>query len=71
MVNRSDWCGGNALSLEVTGTGDRQVKSFDSGDGAPVLKVRYSLTDIPESGGCTSQSVTLTIDKSNGDAFET
>ena len=70
VVNRADWCGGNALSLEVTGTGDGQVNSFDAGDGAPVLKVRYKLIDIPEGGGCTTNRLTLTIDKSNGDAHQ-
>ena len=71
VVNRTDWCGGNALSLEVTGTGERQVKSFDTGNGAPILKVAYELTNMPAGGGCTTNSLVVTIDKSSGDAFET
>ena len=42
IVNRSGWTSGNAMVFIITGTGERDAESFNSGIFAPVLHVEYS-----------------------------
>jgi hypothetical protein len=40
IVNRPGWASGNAISLVITGSGQRVAKSFETG-APPVLHVEY------------------------------
>ncbi|MBF0446684.1 MAG: VWA domain-containing protein [Magnetococcales bacterium] len=74
IVNRPGWCGGNALSLIVTGTGGpgkRTAASYESNPGlAPVLTVTWDPDSIPVGGGCLVQSVIKQVSASSDDAEE-
>ncbi len=69
VVNRELWCGGNAMTLFVEGTGSRLARTFDYGDGsdAPVLEITYDATSIPADGGCAIRSVFSSISAGNDD----
>lgn len=72
IVNRADYCGGNAIGFIVTGTGERVAKSFEhaDSDNAPVLRVTYDSASIPEAGGCLTREAVSHIDHSSADAYE-
>ncbi len=71
IVDRSGWCGGNALSLILEGTGLREAVSFDQIEKqAPLLKVRYDATSIPSSGGCTVAEAKASIASGSDDTEE-
>lgn len=43
IVNRAGWISGNAMAFIITGSGTKNVESFDSEPGAaPLLKITYS-----------------------------
>ncbi|MCC2637628.1 MAG: Tfp pilus assembly protein tip-associated adhesin PilY1-like protein [Moraxellaceae bacterium] len=64
VVNRADWCGGNALSLRVTSNGGSRtasVHSFEGNEGAaPVLIVSYT-TAAARTGSCISAPVDVVL----------
>lgn len=65
IVNRPGWCGGNAMTLFIDGTGLRGVHSFNSDpDLAPVLNIRYAATG----GGCIRKTETAQIFVNTDDA---
>ena len=69
IVNKPDWCGGNAISLAINGEGTRLASAFERGAGdAPVLRVQYKLDSIPAGGGCLQRPENLTINNSAQDA---
>lgn len=72
VTSRSDWCGGNSLSLLIEGSGDREIYSFDDGDGskAPVLEVTYSTAGIGAGQGCLRRDFDLDVSASENDADE-
>lgn len=43
VVSRPGWSSGNALAFIITGSGRRVARSFNSGSGAPVLHVEYTV----------------------------
>ncbi|MFP5348668.1 MAG: VWA domain-containing protein [Gammaproteobacteria bacterium] len=48
IVNRPGWANGNAVSFVITGTGTKNVESFDTEPGAaPLLRVTYSSNTAP------------------------
>ena len=50
LVNRSDWTPGNAIAFVITGTGEREVQTFDKNpDLAPQLVVTYLPVNTVES----------------------
>ena len=58
IVNRSGWCGGNAMSFvirDLGAMGPRSATSFDGDPGrAPILRIDYDTTRPPGPGqGCT------------------
>ncbi|MEH6824771.1 MAG: PilC/PilY family type IV pilus protein [Motiliproteus sp.] len=68
VVNRSGWCGGNSLSLLVSGTGLRVAKSYERSPAqAPRLDITY---DVPAAGsiGCTSYPFGVQVNASSDDA---
>lgn len=68
IVNKSDWCGGNALGLRITGNGRRLAASYDLGAAnGPILRVEYNLSNVPTNGGCTTNTVVRRIDNKYDD----
>ena len=71
IVNRTGWCGGNAMVFIVSGSGSRIAHAFDAGgSGAPVLRINYDENTIPASGGCMSQVMTRRVSNGNDDVEE-
>lgn len=69
LVNKSSWCGGNAVAMIVNGDGPRLASAFDNGSAdGPILRVEYKLADIPATGGCSSTTVIAKISGKNDDA---
>lgn len=70
IVNQTEWCGGNALSLFIEGTGDaRFAHAFEDTTGTPPkLKLSYDPNTIPVGGGCMATSLSYRIDNGNNDA---
>jgi len=74
LVNQTDWCGGNAISLFLTGTGQREAVSHDliSGD-APNLRITYDPDTIPSGAGnegCINTIINKPVSASYDDAEE-
>lgn len=85
VVNRGDWCGGNAINFAFSGATERNIVSYDSAQvddnnqadtadlapaKAPVLNVSYDSTSIPVGGGCTVKYAVSAVDASANDAEE-
>ena len=72
IVNRSDWCGGNAMTLKLAGTGHRSAASYDAGSGtAPHLVIKYDLSSVPTDGSsCKKTTLTRQVAASSDDAQE-
>lgn len=71
VVNRSGWCGGNALSLIIAGSGKRSAESYNnSASTAPQLKVTYDPDSIPTTGGCVTAEVSYQVSHSKSDAVQ-
>jgi len=71
VVNKTGWCGGNALGLIIKGSGERLIDAYDSGSGtSPKLRVSYTLDDLPDSGGCTTSTFVTRISDPKDDATE-
>ncbi|WP_416307579.1 pilus assembly protein PilY [Neptunicella sp. SCSIO 80796] len=73
VVNRGDWCGGNALTLIVDGLGgsgasNRYIQSYDEGSGLGAeLVVSY---DKETATGCVSGDMYFQVDSQNNNAEE-
>ncbi|WP_461423283.1 PilC/PilY family type IV pilus protein [Ketobacter sp.] len=68
ITDRAGWCGGNALTLLIDGTGTRPAVSYDaSGGSAPRLVVEYDPTTIPEDGSCVSSALSYRINTASND----
>lgn len=71
IINRSGWCGGNAMAFKFAGSGTRTAVSYDGNPAnAPVLIVTYDPATIPAAGGCIRTSVQNQIVNGNDDAEE-
>ena len=71
VVDRTGWCGGNAVSLLIKGTGRRDAVSYEtSPDDAATLRVTYDGSSIPASGGCTQKSIVAVVADGDDDAEE-
>ncbi|MEE9320318.1 MAG: PilC/PilY family type IV pilus protein [Granulosicoccus sp.] len=71
VIDRNGWCGGNALSLVISGNGVRNAYAYESGaNKAPALKVTYDASTIPSNGGCMKRSVVSQISNWSDDAQE-
>ena len=65
------WCGGNAMSFRVTGTGRTVVHSFDSDPTkAPVLRVTFDQSGLTSGEGCIEKNVIFQTSVSRDDAEE-
>jgi len=66
VVNKSDWCGGNSVSFSIEGSGDRLASAFERSDQTvPVLKVKYRLDNVPDTGGCMLAPLATGLIQSN------
>jgi len=71
LVNQSDWCGGNAVSMLMQGTGIREAVAFDqSSVNSPTLRVTYASDSVPEGAYCSNRSAVLSISSNSDDATE-
>ncbi len=71
IVDQTDWCGGNPISLFVSGTGTRNAISFDNSPTyAPKLSFSYDASAIPVGGGCANKTTVASVKKSSDDAEE-
>lgn len=69
IVDRDDWCGGNAITLIITGTGSRQIKAYEQGSSeAPKLQYSYENSDTR---GCFRGTQTAQAGTTNDDTEET
>ena len=69
VIDRANWCGGNALSVIITGSGHRSAVSYDgNASEAPVLNIEYDPDSIPASpGGCVSSELSYRINATSDD----
>jgi type IV pilus assembly protein PilY1 len=71
IVNRSGWCGGNDMTFIISGTGQRSATSYDGTAGdAPLLRITYDTSSIPDGSGCMNSTYTKTVSDSSDDAEE-
>ena len=71
VVDRSEWCGGNAMAFIVSGSGHRIGSSRDNGEWtAPVLRVSYDPSTVDLDKSCLSASVQSRIAAPADDAVE-
>jgi len=75
IVNQTDWCGGNALTVFLDGAaGNLGSRSFFSGEGgsdyAPILRVTYSSTDPKADTGCRQSIGVAYVNGSSDDVEE-
>ncbi len=73
IVDQANWCGGNSLSMLISGTGlsTREARSFDqSPTDAPALRYTYDSNSIPPGGGCTEKTFVQAINANSDDAEE-
>jgi len=71
IVNRADWCGGNALALVFDGTGERSARSRDRDPWeVPVLKVSYDPGTVSQTTTCISKRAGVAVSSDTDDAEE-
>jgi len=73
VIDHPDWCGGNALSLFINGTGlpgdQREAVTFDkSPNDSAMLKLTYDSTSIPPGKGCIQVAPTFNVKRDSDDA---
>ncbi|MEH6472914.1 MAG: PilC/PilY family type IV pilus protein [Halopseudomonas sp.] len=67
IVNRSGWCGGNSLSLLISGSGLRIAKSYENDPSqAPKIEITYDPDSNPS--GCMNHEFGVRVDSSSDDA---
>ncbi|MCK5832022.1 MAG: VWA domain-containing protein, partial [Methylococcales bacterium] len=70
IVNRSGWCGNNALAVFLEGTGLRKVKSYEnSSTAAPKLSIQYD-EDTVAADACINEEFQSKISSGTDDAEE-
>jgi type IV pilus assembly protein PilY1 len=71
IVNRSGWCGGNAMAFLLTGSGIRTAYSYEGNASlAPRLVVDYDPDSAPSGGGCINQTLQAQVSGGINDAEE-
>ena len=70
IVNRSGWCGGNSLTLLISGSGARYAKSIEgSSTEAPHLSVNYDVDSVA-ADACMQTEQSILINASSDDVEE-
>ncbi|HEC15619.1 MAG TPA: VWA domain-containing protein [Sedimenticola sp.] len=73
IVNRSGWCGNNAMAFEISGpdVDNRVAYSYEgSPNKAPLLRVTYDPDTVPAGGGCINEWLYYRVGQSTDDAEE-
>jgi len=71
VIGRTDWCGGNAISLLISGTGFREVVAQEqSSVNAPTLTVFYAPETVPTGSYCSNRNSIATIRTGEDDVYE-
>lgn len=71
VVDRAGWCGGNAVTLIVEGTGIRSAISADNdANQAPALRVKYNTSSVGPGEGCRKTKIVSKIRERGDDAWE-
>ncbi len=71
VVNRAQWCGGNAMGFMLSGSATRDIVSYDASPAnSPVLKISYDSTSIPAGGGCAVKYAIAQVSTGYDDAEE-
>lgn len=72
VVDRTDWCGGNAMTFLLEGIdGRRLALAYESGsDVAPRLVVNYDASSVPSGTSCQQATLVRQISVGNDDAEE-
>jgi len=71
ITNQSDWCGGNALSVFIKGSGNRFAKSVEANPTeAPTLQIVYAPESVPTGGYCSNSSLVIAAADGVDDAVE-
>ncbi len=74
VVDRAGWCGGNALSIIVSGTSPAQshlAKAYeDNASDAPKLLIEFDEDSIPAGGGCVAKEHSAQISSDTDDVEE-
>lgn len=71
VVNRADWCGGNALALVLSGTGERLAKARDLNPWeSPFLRISYDPGSVSNTTSCTSVRAGASVSGDVDDAEE-
>jgi len=75
LVDRGDWCGGNAMAFVIERAGawsdPLQTRSRDLGQwNAPVLQVSYDPSDVEPGDSCRAHRVTASVQSADDDAEE-
>ena len=71
VVNRADWCGGNALAMFVEGTGQRKFFTHEHNSFyAPILKVNYDASSVAYGSSCVRKRSVTQLTNSINDAVE-
>lgn len=69
VTNRDGWCGGNAVTVVLSGSGIRDAVSADQdANNAPALKITYDATTIPSDKGCSNKTLVAKVQQKNDDA---
>jgi len=71
IVDRADWCGGNAISMLIDGTGFRDfVSQEENATKSPRLEVFYDPDTVPTEAYCSNKFRVASILSSEDDAAE-
>lgn len=71
LVDQSDWCGGNALSIIASGTGARDAIAYEQSSlYAPALRITFEQEDVPEGSYCSNRSSVVSVNQGLDDASE-
>ena len=71
ITDQNDWCGGNALTLFLSGTGIRSAISADANAiKAPTLEVTYAPDSVPSGAYCSNSSIVVSLADSSDDAVQ-
>lgn len=69
LVQREDWCGGNAMSFLLDGAASRDIVSYDNDPGeAPTLHISYDSTSLPVGGACSVKHAVSQVSSGDDDA---
>ena len=71
VTTRTDWCGGNPLTMIISGTGYRQVVANDQDQVAtPRLFVDYDPNTVPTGSFCSNRNFVADIAAANDDIYQ-